>query len=282
MTDGPPARILTRASRDAGGETAVTTKHAEDGTHAESRSDHSAAGAASERRYTAGDYWAGHADWLERKQDTKSLDLIEHVLAIAHDRGVAKLSVADIGGGTGLVSDGLRRLGPDHGIEIEATCYEIAPNAVEQGEAHFPGVRFVNRAFRPDDGPHDIALFADVLEHVENPWAMLRDARAAAGYLLVRQPLLTCLSNYRHDVYKRIRDAEGHITLFDARQFEDMCRATGWSPLSTRLAHLYELPGSERRLGLARRLVYRLNRTLASFIFPGFYLVGAYKAVEPR
>jgi len=236
----------------------------------------------SESRYERGDYWAGHESWLEKTTDTKSLDLIEHLCAIAEHSGKTQLDLADIGGGTGLVSAGLCQRGGEHGIVVDATCYEIATNAVLRGREHFPEIRFENRAFLPKDGPHDIALFADVLEHVENPWAMLRDARAACSYMLIRQPLLTSYSNYRHNNYKRIRDSEGHITYFDAKQFDDMCLATGWAPLSSHLAHLYELPSSYRRLGVARRLVYRLNRPLAAFLFSGFYLVGAYMAVEPR
>jgi hypothetical protein len=91
------------------------------------------------------------------------------------------------------------------------------------------------------------------LEHLENPWELLRAAQATAPYLIVRQPLLPSMGTFLRNAYARQRAGEGHIGHFDYYKFIDMTESCGWSLLDVRLLAFWELPSNRDRAKLTRK-----------------------------
>jgi hypothetical protein len=230
--------------------------------------------------YAAGGYWGEqHEAWI-KNAPTKQADFIEGFVAAVDDSKKTNLRVVDIGGGTGWTLVETLKLAQQlrPNVTFRPTCYEIAPDAVAVGRSKFPELDLRQKFFDPADGPCDIAMLIDVLEHLENPWQMLRDVRSAASYLVVRQPLLTSLSLFRHDGYKAQREALGHIACFDVRQFKDMAYVCGWEPLKLDLVAEWEWPVNKgMKAPFLKSMLVKWNRELMSYVMSGFYLNGAFK-----
>jgi hypothetical protein len=230
--------------------------------------------------YAAGSYWQDeHADWLTNKP-TKQVDFVDGLLAAVDASGKKSLRVADIGAGTGWTMLEALQLAQQArpGVSFTPVCYEIAPDAVAVGRAKFPDLDIRQKPFDPADGPFDIAMLIDVLEHLENPWQMLRDVGAAADYLVVRQPLLTSLSTFRNSTYRSQRESLGHIAFYDVRQFKDMAYACGWEPLKLDLVALWEWPVNKgMKAPWWKKMLVNWNRELMSYIMSGFYLNGSFR-----
>jgi len=230
--------------------------------------------------YAAGSYWQDeHAEWLTTKP-TKQVDFVDGLIAAVDASGKKSLRVADIGSGTGWTMLEALKLAREArpGVTFTPVCYEIAPDAVAVSREQFPDLDMRQKLFDPAEGPFDIALLIDVLEHLENPWQMLRDVRAGAEYLVIRQPLLTSLSTFRNSTYRSQREDLGHIAFYDVRQFKEMAYACGWEPLKLDLLALWEWPVNKgMRAPWWKKALVNWNRELMSYIMSGFYLNGAFK-----
>jgi hypothetical protein len=229
--------------------------------------------------YTEGEYAKRHPDWHLADAPGKAIDIAPAVAAVADAIGCNRLTIADVGAGVGGVLDELMTVlnteRPQ--LQISPVAFEISLEAATEARRRYPKLDVRQKFLASTDGPFDATMFIDVLEHVENPWALLRTAGAVSRYLIVRQPLLSNCSRFFHDNYKDQREKWGHIGLFNSRSFADMALATGWKPISVRVLGPWELtyfPGKKR---LLPRLLVRMNRELSSFVIDGFYLIGAYE-----
>lgn len=161
------------------------------------------------------------------------------------------------------------------------TAYEISPQAAAVARERNPEMRVEQRFLRVAEERFDMAMLVDVLEHVENPWELLRTVRTNCRYLVVRQPLLGNFSRFRYDDYRNQREHWGHISCFNYRSFLDMASACGWLPLKLELRAPWELIGHDPLdAGFLKRLVARKWPVAASFFIDGFYLIAAFKAAE--
>ena len=234
--------------------------------------------------YKYGDYAARHPDWHLADAPTKADDLVSGLSAVLESWKNKQLRIADVGAGVGAVlmevCDRLRTIQPD--IKLDFVAFEISPQAVSKGRSLFPQLDFREKVLEASDGPFETILFVDVLEHVENPWDVLRVAAQVAEYLVVRQPLLENFSTFRHRNYRNQREEWGHIGYFSYYSFLDMAEACGWRPLKIQLLAPWELSGSKVRGSIVGRALLRTNRVMASHFLSGFYLNGAFKKIKPR
>jgi hypothetical protein len=123
-----------------------------------------------------------------------------------------------------------------------------------------------------------MTMLVDVLEHLENPWEMLRTVRTNSRYLVVRQPLEEGFPMFRHKSYARQRERLGHVGFFNWHSFLDMASATGWQPLEAKLLAPWELHCYRRHRPCLKSLLVRFNRPIMSHFISGFYMIGAFKA----
>jgi hypothetical protein len=229
--------------------------------------------------YTRGDYATRYPDYHLSESANKAADLrpaLKVLLGVFKGRN---LRIADVGAGPGGVLDEVVKViaGLNPQITVEPVGYEISPEAVAIGAAKFPNIPLRQKFFEVSDGPVDLVTFVDVLEHVENPWELLRTARASSRYMIVRQPMLESFSTYRHSDYAGQRKTWGHISFFTHRFFLDMADATGWEPVKVDLVASWEMAGNPPG-GVIHRLITRASRPMAAFFLSGFYLNGLFRA----
>jgi SAM-dependent methyltransferase len=232
--------------------------------------------------YTGASYQEKNPDWHLADAGNKAIDILFAFAPIvaACPKGVR---VADLGAGVGGVLNELLKLWPARfpGVPISATGFEIAPTAVEAGRRLHPGLDLREKLPTSEDGFFDVIMYIDVLEHLENPWEVLRNARQTASHLVVRQPLLENYSTFRTNNYEHQWSSYGHIGFFNYRSFLNMMRLTGWRPKEIRLLAPWELVGAPSRPGLLRRLAIKVHRVTTSYLISGFYLNGLFERAEP-
>jgi hypothetical protein len=196
------------------------------------------------------------------------------------EKHTSTLRIADVGAGVGLVLVELTGMIQTHwpNVRVIPVAFEISREAATVAKTKNPSLEVHQKLLSHTDGPFDVAMLVDVLEHVENPWDLLRTARSTAEYLVVRQPLLGNYPRFRHDNYGDQRTHWGHIGYFSYRSFLDMAAACGWQAIHLDLLAPWELATDKpRRGGLAARVLLKLNRVTASFLVDGFYLNGAFR-----
>jgi|GEM_PF-6008231 len=230
--------------------------------------------------YISGNYGLQHQDWHLSDAPYKVEDLMPSLLIAANSVENNLFRIADIGAGVGgVLAECTQRITKaiKH-LECEAVGFEISPFAVDIGRKLFPNIDLRQKTFESSDGPFDVLMFVDVLEHLENPWELLRIANKSSEYMIIRQPLLENFSTFRHNNYHNQREEWGHIAYFNYYSFMDMAYATGWKPIKVNLLANWELSGKEKkRASLFNRLIVKSNRVLASYLISGFYLNGIFK-----
>ena len=134
------------------------------------------------------------------------------VRMLARHPEIRPTTVCEIGCGAGGILSELQRTLPD---PIAFTGYEISP------QAHALSAKFANAHCRfvlgnafDDPAVYDLVLVMDVVEHVEDCFAFLRQTRRKGRWKLYQIPLETHATMVLRGVNGRMWDEIGHLHLF--------------------------------------------------------------------
>ncbi|MBA2347860.1 MAG: class I SAM-dependent methyltransferase [Solirubrobacterales bacterium] len=159
----------------------------------------------------------------------------------------------DVGCGAGTLAPGLRAAGASelHGVEL-------MPEQAERARAGFDVVHTgtIEAALEELEGPFDTILCLDLLEHLADPYSVLRALRGLAapgGHLQLSVPNARHFSLVRDLVLKGTfgytewghRDAT-HLRWFTRRDLIEAVTEAGWTPV--RVSH----PAMQRGAALDR------------------------------
>jgi SAM-dependent methyltransferase len=179
--------------------------------------------------YTAGYSLAdpAEADRMGRWRALGARSKADHVVALCERAGLRPRTLVEIGSGDGalLAELGARRLAP------VLDGFELSPPAAELARARaIPGARRIEAydgAHVPaEDGAYDLAVLSHVLEHVEDPGALLREAARLAPAVLLEVPLEANRSAGRP--HKRAEAARiGHIQFLDRAAVHSLLAGAG-------------------------------------------------------
>jgi ubiquinone/menaquinone biosynthesis C-methylase UbiE len=167
--------------------------------------------------------------------------------------------ILDVGCGEGHLTEQVRRKLP--GAEIWAN--DRSTSAIVTAMAAYPGIRFAvadGRRLPHEDGFFDCVISGNVVEHVESPLELLREAARVTrpgGHLVLSTPSRFRLGNLLRALTGRPfeRMAADHVTEYTVGQLEDLLRAAGYAP---REVLSRALEGRERSIkGLLRRALIR-------------------------
>lgn len=230
-------------------------------------------------QYIDGNYQEKHQDWHLGDAIHKVNDIKFSVKSLLATESKEHLKIADVGAGVGGVlfelTQWLHRDYPK--LSVEAIAFEISPFAVQKGREIFPTLDLRQELLQNTQDIFDLVLLIDVLEHLENPWEMLRTVHQKSRYMIVRQPLLENVSNFRHRNYHHEREHWGHISYFNYYSFLDMAQATGWQPLAIALLPSWELSqNAHHKPPVLNQFLTQFNRPIASYLLSGFYLNGIF------
>jgi 2-polyprenyl-3-methyl-5-hydroxy-6-metoxy-1,4-benzoquinol methylase len=187
--------------------------------------------------------------------------------------------VLDVGCGGGELGRLLRRRG--HHV----TGIELVPEMAEQARGHLDHVEWVDvetHGFPFPPASFDAIVFADVLEHLVDPWRILREAvdlLAAGGVVVASIPNVQNLDVLRRllrghwDYRERGILDRGHLRFFTLHTIRDL-----FAQASLTLEHV----GHRYRRSLWREAVCLVTAGRARAFFTRQYLVVGRKEPFPR
>ncbi len=183
--------------------------------------------------------------------------------------------VLDVGCATGEVGAALKARGKAR----EVVGLELSPDAAVEARRHLDRV-IVGDIEGGDgesvlsDGGFDVILYADVLEHLKNPWAVVERQRRLlrpGGRVIASLPNIghyrTILMLLRHQWrYEELGIMDyTHLRFFDRAGLRDLFRQAGYAE-----TRIYRRGGEGPKQRLARALTLGYS---TDFFVPGFVLV---------
>jgi SAM-dependent methyltransferase len=176
--------------------------------------------------YTSGEYLKKNPDWHVGESPWK----VKEIMRLFRRNTLAPKTIGEVGCGAGEV---LRLLQKRMDSECIFSGYEISPQAFalsksrENARLHFKLQDFIEEK----DVSFDVLLVLDVLEHMENPYDLLRDIRSKSSYKVFQFPLDISVRSVLTDKIVEYREMFGHIHYFTKSIALRMLEETGYEVL---------------------------------------------------
>jgi SAM-dependent methyltransferase len=219
-----------------------------------------------------------HAAWRELGAKGKA----DHVEALCKSAGLRSRSIAEIGCGDGALLAELSA----RGFGGSLSGFDISPAAIELAQAR-AAARVVSLAvfdglrLPVGDRSFDLGVLSHVLEHVDDPGALLREAARACRALVVEVPLERNASGGR--AVKRSSSEEiGHVQALDRAAVRRLVEGAGLrvaadllDPLPREVHTFFAESPVDQARGLAkaavRRGLFRVSPAVAERAFTLHY-----------
>jgi hypothetical protein len=226
--------------------------------------------------YTDGSYLRANPSWFAEDSPWKA----RHIHTMLRESGVAVRRVAEIGCGAGLILQSLAQMpGFD---DVTWHGYDVSPQAIELASRR-AGARLLFRCgdlgIVEEDGPFDLLLVIDVIEHVPDYLGFVRRCRPIAPYTIFHIPLDIHVSSVLRNAFVPSRYTIGHLHYFTCESALATLRDCGYDVLSYRLTNAAtELFGQHPSMKRAvanvfRWTVSRGSPALAARLFGGYSLL---------
>lgn len=159
-------------------------------------------------RYLDGDYLANNPEWHADDAPWKA----GHIKAILQRSAIVPHNLAEVGCGSGQCVRLVQEMFPGS----VADGYEISPQAFALCSAlQTDSLHFQNRSPFDSGKSYDVMMALDVIEHVEDPFAFIKQMAAMSTYQLFHIPLdMNALSVAREWPILDARREIGHLHYF--------------------------------------------------------------------
>ena len=207
-------------------------------------------------RYRTGAFHDAYG-WGEEQAGPWKASVVLDFMAANH---IEPRRACEIGCGTGAVIRRLAEAMPDTSF----TGFDIAP-VIDANEER-PNLSFELRDIvtEPLNEMFDLALLLDVIEHVENPWELLRSVRRSASTAIFHIPLeLSAQSMLRPRALRLSRETQGHLHFFTRESAFWLLSETGFEVVSATYTPSWRW-AAKRRLRSAVAFPLRLALTAMS------------------
>ncbi|GAC1316737.1 MAG: hypothetical protein NVSMB25_02990 [Thermoleophilaceae bacterium] len=194
----------------------------------------------------------------------------DHVAELIAALRLSPARVVEVGCGDGSLLAELGR----RGIGERLTGFEISATALELARAReIPNLalleRFDGRGLDVSSESFDLAVLSHVLEHVDQPAGLLREAARCARVVVVEVPLESNLSA-RRQAKRSQADSIGHLQRLDRRQVRALVRSAGLEiaaelldPLPLAVHEFFSSSRSERGRAAVKAALRRALFTLS-------------------
>jgi len=175
----------------------------------------------------------------ESEQNWKADKLYPYLEEFLHLNHRKKISILDVGGGSGKVLICLTKRLKERGREVNQCALDMTKDMLHLQKRNNPALKRMvvgdiskKTVFKNEE--FDLALFVDVLEHIKNIKKALKETRRIAKYVIIKIPveksLLQNLINFiflgriKHDSIQRL----GHFHFFNISEIKELiCRDLG-------------------------------------------------------
>ena len=231
--------------------------------------------------YLSGEYFAKHPSWHVEDSDWKAA----HVYRLIRTFRLDVQSIVEIGCGAGEI---LHRLQQQMGPECNFTGYEISPQAFALCSSRANRqLSFVCANGLAGSQPRaDLALALDVVEHVEDYRAFLRDMCNGRSIASFTFRLIFRFISLLTGLPLRVRRSAGHLHYFTRELALEALEECGFTILHSEYTRpSIERPSASLRGKLARwprRALAAVDESLAATLLGGFSLIVLAQAKEEQ
>lgn len=222
--------------------------------------------------YQDGQYAQSNPTWHEEDAPWKA----RHIGSILEDNAVPFSTFAEVGCGTGEILVQLSERFP----KADFAGYDISPQALEIARTRQgPRVEFhLEDVLQKPGAGFDVALVADVIEHVEDYIGFVRGVKSVGRWKVFHIPLdLSAQSVTRMSSIMGLRAGVGHIHYFTKDTALALLEDCGYTIVDWRYtASRLELPNqarSSRLIAPVRKVLHRLNPDLTVRVLGGYSLL---------
>jgi len=228
------------------------------------------------RMYTTSEYVRKNPS-MHKEDSPWKLEKIRPFLDLVAPRLGPSMTVLDVGGGAGEILAGVAaHLQQAHGKEVAKYAIDLTPSMLEEQLRTNPDIRKplledIRRTTLADKEA-DVTLMIDVIEHVPDPNAALREIGRISRYAIFKVPLEDNLYDRLHDARKqgalqRQRlEQVGHINVYNYSSLKrDIERHLGrvvGSVFTNAAAYHLSLPEARNTMTLRQRLTNQLASSL--------------------
>ncbi|NJD54801.1 MAG: class I SAM-dependent methyltransferase [Nitrospirae bacterium] len=240
-----------------------------------------------ENMYASGAYIANNPTLDAEDVPWKITKLVPLVDLFLQRSGHAGVRILDVGGGAGLylkeISDHIRA----SNITVEKHAVDLSVEMLRRQQENNPDLESVvegsieKTLFR--DKEFDLVLMVDVLEHVSDVPAALRELKRIAKYVIFKVPMennlyynllnLIKMGGLRRDIFRKV----GHLNFYSFGTLRRQLESIGAMVRCdfTNVFEFYLSEGYHRKTGLKERMVFsaaayvfRLSPRLCARLFP--------------
>ena len=230
--------------------------------------------------YTSRLYPARHSGWHKEDSKWKADRILEAVpQTLWQSGGDGPLKLWDAGCGAGGVLGNMIRTLKTRGISSSGVGTDLSEEALDMAKRDWPEIEFRNTAADRMPEFFDIGLLIDVVEHVENPWELVRPVRDRCHFLIFHIPLDASWLAECFNLYPYKMETMGHIHFFTYRQALAFVQSCGLKIISTRLTTAFSEPSAygidlrHRLLWFPRKILSFLSPRLCATLLGGFSLL---------
>jgi len=174
-------------------------------------------------------YKNGESEWRALGARDKADSIVRLCSLVPHD------SILEIGAGDGAVLKQLSQKGFGsslYAVEISESAVQVMAN---QTISNLKEVQLFDGYSIPyDDHQFDLVVLTHVLEHVEHPRMLLREAARVARHVFIEVPL----EDNMRLANQYIPDEVGHINFFSNQTFRLFIQTCGLEVLNQRVVHI--------------------------------------------
>lgn len=232
--------------------------------------------------YTSAEYTDKVSDYHEKDSPFKWKNF-EKCVVSARNKGLIPVesvrNVCEVGCGAGGILDCLTKSTIFPALS-KVDGWDINPSAIEIGKNKYNQINFYCQDLFTSGEKYDLAICADVFEHVENPYLFLRNLRKTSKYFLFNIPLesnlLSMLQGKR--IMRRSFDSVGHLHFYSASTAELILEVSGYRCLSKRIAfdrtgNLRAYPSLKKTIAAAPQFFLEKLSPYLSSVVMGDHLV---------
>ena len=222
--------------------------------------------------YTDGTYMQRNQSWHQEDSPWKA----QQIARIISDNGVNFNEVCEIGCGAGNI---LKCLYDSHVI-VSGDGYDVSSQAIDlcKSKEHVSLKFFCGDFLEDFSSTYDLAIVADVFEHVEDYLGFLRKLRPRAAHKVFHIPLdLSVQTVLRGTPLKRVREIVGHLHYFTCETALESLRHVGYEIIDWRYTSSgLDLPNRSFMQRLAqwpRWLCYKISPEWTVRVLGGYSLL---------
>lgn len=223
--------------------------------------------------YITGDYLLNNPSWHVKDSEWKA----QQIIRILKHNNLQPKTICEVGCGAGEILLNLQR---QMNKDCEFYGYEISPQAFSFCKTKTnEKLNFILKDILHDKAVfYELILLIDIVEHLENPFAFLRDLKSKSDYKIVHIPLdLSLQSLIRVEPILYHRKMVGHIQYFTKELALQLMADTGYKVLDYfYTAPFRQIPAKTIKsffARLPRRLLFFFNQDIAVRILGGYSLI---------